>query len=490
MWYPKSFAARLALSVLATFGLIQVLLCAFLLVAREAEIRADFDERLAMRAASAVDAAEAALLRTGQLTLAPRAASSSTAFTLANVYWQLSRLDGTVIERSPDLGDVTLPPPLLDSDEIWVEGQAAHVGSWSDPAIVALLRRPGSLRVASIIAQLEGEEPFVVQVARDLEPVTTSLVSLRRQLLFAVVLGFVFSGVASWVLARRVQTGILSMVRQAKSITPESPQRRIESAAGESELRQLATSLNTMLDGLEQALRSREQFLADVSHELKAPLTALAAEARMMAAASRTSDVCRQLDSAVQSVVGSLTGATDALLMLARCSNGEVGPNAAQVSLNEVVTDAVAHCLPRARPRAVRLIPMLPEHDHDEAIVAGHADLLRVMLENLVRNAIDHSPDGAPVHVVLTSEAGHAHIAVRDEGPGIPSDLLPHVFDRYVTGRRSPSQSGGHGLGLGIAKRVVEVHGGAIRLANSPQGGCEVVVQLPLSPEPSGFAHE
>ena len=490
MWFPKSFASRLALAVLTTFGLIQVLLCTSLLIAREAEIRADFDERLAVRAASAVDAAEAAFLRTGQLTLAPRPGSSATAFTVVNLYWQLARPDGSVIERSPELGELTLPRPRVEGDEIWVEGQAARVDSWDDPAVASLLRRRGSLRIASIIAQIEGAGPFVVQVARDLEPVTSSLASLRRQLLLTVVLGLLVSGVASWVLARRVQSGIMSIVRQARGITPESAQRRIEPGAGESELRQLASSLNTMLDGLEHALRSREQFLSDVSHELKAPLTALAAEARMMAAASRTSEVCQQLDAAVQSVVGSLTGATDALLMLARCGSGDAGLNSAPVPLNEVVTDAVSHCLGRARPRSVRLIPMLPEHADREVVVAGHADLLRVMLENLVRNAIDHSPEGGSVHVVLSAGGGSAQIAVRDEGPGVPHDLLPYVFDRYFAARRASHHSGGHGLGLGIAKRVVEVHGGAIRLDNRAEGGCEVVVELPLSPEPAGSARE
>lgn len=475
MWYPKGIASRLALSVLATFGLIQVVLFALILVVRQGEVRRDFDERLSLRALNALDAVEVAYLRTGQITLAPRAASPTNGLALTGVYWQLRKPDGSVIERSANLDGSMLPEP---AEEPGHDEEPSFL-TWRGRDADALLGRAGALRVVSVRSDIEGEEPFVIQVARDLEPATTSIALLRRALLLAFGFGLVLTGIAAWLLARRVQHGIVSIMHQAEHITGDGPQRRIAHTGGEGELRQLATSLNTMLDGLESAMRSREQFLADVSHEFKAPLTALAAEARMMAAASRTSDVCRQLDTAVQSVVGSLTGTADALLMLAKCADGAEGPREAAVALNEVVTDAVAQCLPHARPRVVRLIPILP--DQQEPVVAGHADLLKVMLENLVRNAIDHSPDGAPVHVVLSLNDKDALITVSDAGPGVPPELLPRVFDRFVSGRRSVAQGYGLGLGLAIARRIVDIHGGSIRIANRPTQGCEVVVSLPLT---------
>ncbi len=470
MWYPKSFASRLALSVLLTFGLIQVFLCALILVVREAERRHEFDDRIVVRAAGARDAIEAAYLRTGQLTLLQRAP-------LDGYHWQLLRHDGAVIQRAPSLGEVVLPAPRF-ADEA---GEEPAIETWRSPDLDVLLGPRGALRIVSVRGEIPGEEPFIIQVGRDVEPLTSAIASLRRHLLIAVCIGLLLSGVASWVLASRVQSGIRSIVRQAGGITPEAPDRRIRPATGESELRELSESLNSMLDGLEQALRSREQFLADVSHELKAPLNALAAEARMMAAASRASDACRQLDSAVQSVVGALTRTADALLLLAQCSDGGVGALAARVALNEVVTDAVAHCLPYARPRSVRLIPMLPDETAPEPVIAGHADLLRITLENIVRNAVDYSPDGAPVRVVLASQDGHATVGVSDEGPGVSADLLPHVFERFVSARPTPARTFGHGLGLAIARRVVELHGGSIGLQNGPSGGCEVVIRLPLA---------
>ncbi|MBK7404572.1 MAG: HAMP domain-containing histidine kinase [Phycisphaerales bacterium] len=478
MWYPKGIASRLALAVLAAFGLIQVVLCALVLIVREGEVRRDFDERLVLRASSAMDAVETAFLRTGQLSLAQRASPTS-GLALTGVYWQLRRPDGAILEHSSNLGESTLPEPAAEP----TREEAPALTTWRGPAVDALLGRGGAMRLLTVRNDIDGEEAFVLQVARDLEPVTTSIRSLRRVLLLTVALGLVLSGIAAWVLAQRVQRGIVSIMRQAQGITAGDPQRRIAHAGGEGELRQLAASLNSMLDGLEHAMRSREQFVADVSHELKAPLTALAAEARMMAAASRTSDICRQLDTAVQSVVGTLTGTADALLMLARCAEGPVATPAAQVSLNEVVTDAVAHCLAHARPRGVRLIPILP--DALDPLLAGHADLLRVMLENLVRNAIDHSPEGGPVHVVFQTKDSRAEIAVTDTGPGVPEELISRVFDRFVTARPPAMHTYGHGLGLAIAKRVVDLHGGTIRLANRPAGGCEVVVVLPLEP-PNG----
>lgn len=475
MWYPRTYASRLALAVLTTFATIQVLLSALFLIAREAEIREDFDARLALRAASAADAAEAEYYRTGGVSLASRAAPPARSFALLSAYWQLGRLDGTVVERAPELRGLTLPRPPLDTFETDVE--ATHLDTWSDPAVRAVLGGSGELRIVSRLVLIEGSPAFVVQVARDLEPVASSLASLRRQLLLALALGLLLSGLASWVLARRVQRGIMSIVQQARDLSPDAPQRRIDAGAGGGELRQLASNLNVMLDGLEQALRSREQFLADISHELKAPLAALAADTRMMAAAARTSDICRELDNAVQSVVSSLTGTADALLMLAKCSEGTVGPIAARTALNEVVTDAVAKCLAHARARSVRLIPTLADNEDPE--VDGHADLLRLTLENLIRNAVEHSPEGAPVRVSLSQAGGRARIAVADAGPGVKAELLPHVFERFVSGR--PGGPPGRGLGLAIAKRVIDVHGGVISMRNLPAGGCEVEVELPLS---------
>jgi len=475
MWRPKSFASSLVVPVLVHFALIQIALCALILFVRAGEIRDDFDERLSLRAVSSLHALEAAYLRAGALTPSERSGSLAGGLTLSGVYWQLRDRAGEVIQRSTNLGAATIPYPANAS----ADSDSPTITTWRDGEASAVLGRPGALRVLTLRSALAGVEPFTLQVARDLEPVHTTLARLERILVLAFLLGLALNGLAAWDIGRRIRRGILSITRQAESITGGESPRRIAPGGSESELRQLAASLNTMLDGLERAMRSREQFLADVSHELKAPLTALAAEARMMSAASRTSDLCRQLDTAVQSVVSSVTGTADALLMLAKCSDGAGGPHAATLSLNEIVTDAVAKCLAFARPRSVRLIPMLP--DQEELLVEGHADLLRVMLENVVRNAVEHSPQGAPVHIALAREDGDARILVSDTGPGVPPDMLSRVFDRFVTGRTRDAGGSGHGLGLAIGRRVVELHRGSIVLENRPAGGCEVRVRLPLA---------
>ena len=114
-------------------------------------------------------------------------------------------------------------------------------------------------------------------------------------------------------------------------------------------------------------------------------------------------------------------------------------------------------------------------------IVEGDPARLRQCLENLIANGVQHTPDGTPVTVMLSTqhkkEGDRAVIEVIDEGPGVSPELLPHIFDRYVSGKRA---SGGLGLGLYIARRVVELHGGELRVERRTPIGSRFIVSLPL----------
>jgi len=198
---------------------------------------------------------------------------------------------------------------------------------------------------------------------------------------------------------------------------------------------------------------------------------------------ARTPEQYERFVASVQDEMRRFAQLIDSLLTLARAHAGFPIPSAGLVSVNEAVTDAVQRCQPLAEQREVRLILVLapPSPDEPDAVVLGDSELLSLMVGNLIRNAIRHSPAGKAVELEVQSRETEATIAVRDAGPGIPADLLDRVFDPFFRVPRDTDVGQGAGLGLAIAKGVAELHRGMIQASNRPEGGSSFIIRLPLA---------
>src|SRR5581483_2356914 len=221
---------------------------------------------------------------------------------------------------------------------------------------------------------------------------------------------------------------------------------------GPPEVRRLAGELNQTTAKLAALITSQEQFVADASHELRTPLTAL----RLRLENGETEPA---LDEAER-----LARLVDELLALARVDVSASPPEA--VDLDDVVMGRVELWEPLASERGVRLAAST----HGTVVRAGRARVEQV-LDNLLSNAIDASPDGASITV---SAAGH-EVHVIDEGPGLTPEQRSRAFDRFWRASASP----GSGLGLSIARRMVELDGGQIELRAAATGGVDAVVRYP-----------
>jgi signal transduction histidine kinase len=154
------------------------------------------------------------------------------------------------------------------------------------------------------------------------------------------------------------------------------------------------------------------------------------------------------------------------------------------VAVNDLVLEAVQHCRLVAEHHKVRLMANVVEDEASDPLILGDPQLLQVMVENLVRNAIRHSPEGSAVSIEAERDGEEILISVRDEGPGIPAEFLDKVFERGVRvpgPEAEKNGSGGAGLGLAIARNVAQLHRGAIRAANNPERGCTFQVEMPLA---------
>jgi two-component system OmpR family sensor kinase len=249
------------------------------------------------------------------------------------------------------------------------------------------------------------------------------------------------------------------------------------------EVGQVGAALNRMLGHVSNALTARQesetrvrQFVADASHELRTPLASIRGYAELSRRGREPvpADVAYALGR-VESESTRMTGLVEDLLLLARLDNGRAVAHE-PVDLTRLVVDAVSDA--RAAGADHRWLLELPTEPVE---LVGDADRLHQVVVNLLGNARAHTPPGSTVTVGLSTEDGSVLLRVSDDGPGIPPELLPRVFERFARGDSSRSRAAGStGLGLAIVSAVTEAHGGTVSVDSSPTG-TTVTVRLPAS---------
>lgn len=253
--------------------------------------------------------------------------------------------------------------------------------------------------------------------------------------------------------------------------------------SGARETRAVAEAFNAMADEVEHMmseLRSEEhrksRFVSDVSHELRTPLTAIRGAAETLLEGDVPADDEKRFLETIVRESDRLARLANDLLTLERIE-GATGELPLRRIRPRVVAERAAaglEALTDDRRIAVSV-------EGDAPTVLGDSDRLQQVIANLVDNASRVTPAGGHVSVQLSSENGFAVIAVLDDGPGIPADALPHLFDRFYRAQASRDRStGGAGLGLAIVQAIVHAHAGTIAAANRPEGGSAFTVKLPI----------
>lgn len=240
------------------------------------------------------------------------------------------------------------------------------------------------------------------------------------------------------------------------------------------EIRPLVTALNELLKRLDDALEGQRKFIADAAHELRTPLTAVQLQAQLL---QRATEETERQQALIQIRAGTARAGhlVHQLLTLARMAPEDRQRPVAQVDLSALMKSVVGEHAAAALNREIDLGVIRDE----PLVISGDAESLRVMLGNLVDNAVRYTPPGGRVDVSLQTAAGFARFEVTDTGKGIPSSERSQVFARFY--RRPGTKEVGSGLGLAIVREVVDRHGGRILLDDADNGsGLKVVVDLPL----------
>jgi heavy metal sensor kinase len=328
----------------------------------------------------------------------------------------------------------------------------------------------GDMRILSQPVLWGRQRLGTLRVASPLTPVAQAQASLRRTFIFVGLGALALAVLAGLLLASVIAAPLRRMARVAAAVDAGDLSLRAGPIAAPTEVHVLARAFDRMLDRLERVFKRQRDFVSDASHELRTPLTVLRAQVELL---DREDDVdtrheatallLRRLD-AMDRLVGDM-------LTLASAESGQL-IEPVPIDLSDFFEDLR------------RDLPLFGERDFEldavGGILRGDPDRLTQVLRNLVRNAVAHTGPGDTISVQARAVDGHLEVTVTDSGPGIPSDQLERIFERFYRANGGRSRvTGGGGLGLAIARAIVEAHGGTIWAESAPGHGATFRIELP-----------
>jgi heavy metal sensor kinase len=289
-------------------------------------------------------------------------------------------------------------------------------------------------------------------------------------LLLGSLLGYFMAG--------RALTPVLSVARAAQRISGSNLSMRIPTRGAGDELDYLILTFNRMIERLEASFQQMRQFSADVSHELRTPITGIRGQLEVALFTANTTDQYREAMFNALQDIDRLSQIVRALLLLSQAESGQLVLQKTRLDLCEVVDDLVEQFQIPAEAAGLKLTADLPP------TCPAEVDRVQIerMLTNLLSNAIKFTPEGGSVRTTLHSLPDGIELVVEDTGRGIPTEHLPHIFDRFyrvASKGAAPGPEQGLGLGLSFVAWIVKAHDGRIEVDSTPGKGTRFIIRLP-----------
>jgi two-component system OmpR family sensor kinase len=314
--------------------------------------------------------------------------------------------------------------------------------------------------------------PYAIVVAVSLQPVALTLDVVAGVLVLSLVVAGVLAAVTSWRASRRLTRPLDRIASAARAIGETSLTERIPEVSPDAELRAVVGLLNDMLARLESAFAAQRRFVADASHELRSPLANLRATVEVSLRHPRSEAEYRETLETALAEIERLGRLVQNLLTLSRADAGRLVMERRPTDLAAVAAKALQAHAARAAARNVAL-----RLDADgPAPVEGDADRLREVVDNLLDNAIRVAPAHSTVRVGVARDGGRCAVEVEDAGPGLDDAEQANVFEPFARGRAAGGD--GAGLGLAIARAIVESHGGTLGVRSRPGVGSTFRLEL------------
>jgi two-component system, OmpR family, sensor kinase len=312
---------------------------------------------------------------------------------------------------------------------------------------------------------------YVVLVGSSLQDRADQLADLQRSLLIGMPIALVLASVVAWVFIGGALRPVERIRKEAAAIAGSNLTSRLSAGNAEDELARLASTLNAMLDRIAAAFETERSFVDNASHELRTPLAILRAEIDLALTGHRSVDELTATMRSASEEVAHLTRLTENLLSLSRAHGGRISVDGAPIRLRAMLDDLARRHRYVAESSGVSVAVDAPD---DEVCI--DAARVREALDDVVDNAVRHSPVGGVIVLHATVNEGVVTFIVSDDGPGFRNDILPHAFEPFVGS--DTNAGGGAGLGLAIARFIASAHGGDATAVNRAAGGASVALRI------------
>jgi len=383
---------------------------------------------------------------------------------------------GSVIATGSDLS--LIPPPVTLSPSL-IQQTLANDSQGSNYLLARDAQKQRQLVVLMPLVS-QHHTIAILQLSTPTRTVDEFITTLRFILLLGVIGALSLAIALTFLLVGAALRPLVDMERTSRRIAQGALSLRLDTSVTDDEIGHLALSFNQMVAQLEAAFKNQKQFVADVSHELRTPLTALSGSLEMLLIGADRGDIeaSRSLERNMYAEVQRMHRLVEDLLALTRLDEGKMVLREDTINVRTVIDKVYDQAQQLAHGQEIR-----KEIAQDTPLVRADSDRLQQVLLNVVENALKFTSTDGRVELMVYKEGQTAAIIeVRDTGKGIPPEALPHVFDRFYRAdparSRLPQSVSGNGLGLAIAKELIEAQGGSISISSTPGKGTTVTIRL------------
>lgn len=389
---------------------------------------------------------------------------------LMNIAVQIFDIRGILIAYSRNITNISVIPEQIFT--LVSQGQSYSGNIFVKTSTEKRL----SLRIFTLPVIENKKVVYIVQVSTGLNIVESSLRHFIVLLFFLLPGIVIATGIAGTFLAKIALNPVDKMIYAIHQITVENLKMRVKPPNTKDEIRKLADTFNEMLEELECVFTSQRQFIEDLTHELKTPLSVIKGELEVALKKMRSKEEYKSVLHSNLEEINRIIRIVEDLLFLARFDNSAVVLARKPVDMNLLLKQILEDIKILAEQKQIILNLFI----QGELKVEGDSEKLRRLFLNIIDNAIKYTPPQGKVQITATIEDKSAKIAVTDTGIGIPTEDLPRIFDRFYRVDASRIY-GGFGLGLSIAKSITKAHKGTIIAESTPNRGSTFTVILPLS---------
>ncbi len=382
---------------------------------------------------------------------------------------RITRRDGVMLYLSQAPKDQSFDPVAL-SPPTWPDGTEA--------ARAVPLPRGRKMLLTSHILQTSGGTAFLIETGVPMDEVQGDL---RKWLLFLLAMLPVVAAIAlggGYVLVKRALSPVDRIAASAERISLQNLSERLPVPQTGDELERLSLALNHMIQRLDHAFQHSRRFVADASHELRTPLTILRGEVETLVQEPQLTPEWRERLGSALEEIERLANIVEGLFAISRLDAGEAAAEWVKFDLAQLAAATADQMSLLAEDRHIQIKCAVAK----PVWVEGDRARMKQVVVNLLDNAIKYTHEGGAVALTVGSRDSQAVLEVADNGPGIPLDALPRVFERFFRVDKARSrEQGGAGLGLSIVKSICAAHHGKVEVSSASGQGSRFRVELPLA---------